>query len=669
MSSASLIKTPAEKVRVNGWVFYTSTALILLLTAILIIAPQEAGKLLGMAQAWLSRSFGWYYMVVIAAYLVFVVGLAFSSYGKLKLGSKQDTPDFSYGAWAGMLFSSGIGISLLYFGASEPLDHYFNPPEGVAGSHAAARQALQLTFLHWGLHGWAIYALVGLAVAYFAYRHNQPLALRSALYPLVGERWVKGAAGHAVDGFGMFVTLLGLVTNLGIGSMQVSSGLESLFGMAHSNTNLLIVIIVMSTVATIAAVSGVENGIRRLSNLNIVLFSGLLIFVLLFGPTLHLLNGFVQNIGDYLNGVVLKTFDLYVYENDAEKSDRWLGLWTLFYWAWWISWAPFVGMFIARISRGRTVRELVAGVLLIPLGFTLAWLSIFGNSALDLVMNHDAVALGKTALEQPSMAIYQLLEHYPASKVVIGVSIFVGFVLFLTPADSGAVMMANLSCKGGQVDEDAPHWLRIFWSAVITLVTIGLLFAGNFEAMQTMVVLAGLPFSVVLVFFMFGLHKAMRQDMQIENEQAELAARGRRGFSERLSALDLQPTQAIVQRYMDKQVSPALVEAAAQLRNLGLTVQTQLGKAKSLIGLRVEMEEGNPFVYEVSLDGYLAAPSESAQVEGAESEVRARYYRAEVYLHNGSQEYDLMGFTQEQITRDVLDQFESHRQLLGRVYS
>jgi len=524
MSTPSLIKTPHQKVRVNGVVFYTSTALILLLTAVLIAAPEAAGKMLGVAQEWLSRSFGWYYMVVIAAYLVFVVGLAFSSFGKLKLGTRDDTPDFSYGAWAGMLFSSGIGISLLYFGASEPLDQFFNPPEGVSGSNQAARQAVQLTFLHWGLHGWAIYALVGLAVAYFAYRHNQPLALRSALYPLVGERWVKGAAGHAVDGFGMFVTLLGLVTNLGIGSMQVSSGLEHLFGMQHSNTNLLIVILVMSTVATIAAVSGVENGIRRLSNLNIVLFSGLLMFVLLFGSTLHLLNGFVQNIGDYLNGVVLKTFDLYVYVGDDAKSERWLGLWTLFYWAWWISWAPFVGMFIARISRGRTVRELVAGVLLIPLGFTLAWLSIFGDTALDLVMNQGVAELGRTALTQPSMAIYQLLDQYPASKIVIGVSIFVGFVLFLTPADSGAVMMANLSCKGGDVDEDAPHWLRIFWSAVITLVTIGLLFAGNFEAMQTMVVLAGLPFSAVLVLFMFGLLKAMRKDIKVEKEQAEREA-------------------------------------------------------------------------------------------------------------------------------------------------
>lgn len=667
MSSASLTKPPAERVRVNRVVFYTSALLILSLTVLLIAVPDTAGRLLGVAQSWLTRSFGWYYMLVICGYLVFVVALAFSDFGKLKLGGKDDHPDFSYGAWAGMLFSSGIGISLLYFGASEPLDHYLNPPEGTPGSLEAARQGLQLTFLHWGLHGWAIYALVGLAVGYFAYRHNQPLALRSALFPLFGERWVKGGAGHAVDIFGMFVTLLGLVTNLGIGSMQVASGLEYLFGMDHSKTNLLVVILVMSGVATIAAVSGVENGIRRLSNLNIVLFSGLLLFVLMSGQTLHLLNGFVQNVGDYLNGFVLKTFDLYAYQPDGAKSERWLGLWTVFYWAWWISWGPFVGMFIARISKGRTVRELVAGVLLIPLGFTLAWLSIFGNTALDLVINQGAVELGRTAVEQPSMSIYHLLEYFPAARIVVGVAVFVGFVLFLTPADSGAVMMANLSCKGGHVDEDAPNWLRIFWSVVITLVTIGLLFAGNFEAMQTMVVLAGLPFSVVLVLFMFGLYKAMKQDVQIEQERAELAARGRRGFSERLTQLDLQPTQAVVQRFMDRHVSPALKDAAAQLGALGYTVESRLGQSRALMGLRVMMEEGNPFVYEVSLDGYQAPVSEA--LPDGEPEVRQRFYRAEVYLHDGSQEYDLMGFNSEQIVRDVLDQFESHRQILGRVYS
>ncbi len=498
MSTASPIKTN-EQVRLNPIVFFGSTALILVLTAALILYPDSAGALLGRIQAWLSHSFGWYYMLAIGAYLFFVAWVAFSRFGTLRLGEEHEKPDFSYGAWAGMLFSSGIGISLLYFAASEPIDHLYHPPEGVPGSPQAARQALQLTFLHWGLHGWAIYALVGLAVGYFAYRHRQPLALRSALYPILGERWVKGAAGHAVDCFGIFVTLLGLVTNLGIGALQVSSGLEYLTGMPHSKGTLLAVILAMSLVATLAAVSGVEKGIRRLSNLNIVLFSSLLLFVLVCGSTLELLNGFVQNLGDYLDGLVLKTFDLYVYTGaGAGKSEEWLGLWTLFYWAWWISWAPFVGMFIARISRGRSVRELVCGVLLIPLGFTLAWLSVFGNSALDLVMNHGATDLGKAALEQPSMSIYLLLEHYPLSKIVIGLSIFVGFVLFLTPADSGSVMLANLSRSGGELDEDAPNWLRILWSAVVTLVTIGLLFAGNFTAMQTVVVLAGLPFSAVL---------------------------------------------------------------------------------------------------------------------------------------------------------------------------
>ena len=506
-----------EQVRLNPIVFFGSTALILVLTAALILYPDSAGALLGRIQAWLSHSFGWYYMLAIGAYLFFVAWVAFSRFGTLKLGEEHEKPDFSYGAWAGMLFSSGIGISLLYFAASEPIDHLYHPPEGVPGSPQAARQALQLTFLHWGLHGWAIYALVGLAVGYFAYRHRQPLALRSALYPILGERWVKGAAGHAVDCFGIFVTLLGLVTNLGIGALQVSSGLEYLTGMPHSKGTLLAVILAMSLVATLAAVSGVEKGIRRLSNLNIVLFSSLLLFVLVCGSTLELLNGFVQNLGDYLDGLVLKTFDLYVYTGaGAGKSEEWLGLWTLFYWAWWISWAPFVGMFIARISRGRSVRELVCGVLLIPLGFTLAWLSVFGNSALDLVMNHGATDLGKAALEQPSMSIYLLLEHYPLSKIVIGLSIFVGFVLFLTPADSGSVMLANLSRSGGELDEDAPNWLRILWSAVVTLVTIGLLFAGNFTAMQTVVVLAGLPFSAVLILFMFGLHKAMRADYEAQ---------------------------------------------------------------------------------------------------------------------------------------------------------
>jgi len=502
-----------HKIRLNRPVFLSSALLIIAFTIIIIAFPQASTAWLSQAQVTLANSFGWYYMLVVAAYLGFIIWLAASPYGKIKLGEDDEQPAFSYGAWAGMLFSSGIGISLLYFGASEPMTHYLYPPQGLAATPAAASQAMTLTFLHWGLHGWAIYALIAVALGYFAYRHKQPLALRTALYPLLGER-VHGAAGHAVDCFGIVVTVLGLVSNLGIGSLQISAGLEHLFGLQNTHSTLLAVIIVMTIVATLAAISGIETGIRRLSNLNVVLFASLLIFALAMGPTLHLLNALIQNLGDYASNFIGKTFDLYAYDRPSD----WLGKWTLFYWAWWISWAPFVGLFIARISRGRTIREVVTGVLLLPLAFTLVWLSVFGNSALDLLISHGATELSQTALQQPAMTMYKLLAHYPFGTAMSGVAVFVGFVLFLTPADSGAVMLANLSVRGGSngndSEGDAPHWLRIFWSALIMAVTVGLMFADNISAIQTTIVLASLPFSVVLVLYMVCLLKSLRMEFK-----------------------------------------------------------------------------------------------------------------------------------------------------------
>lgn len=507
--SASVADHHPGKIKLNRPVFFSSALLTIVFTIVIIAFPHASTAWLSEAQTTLSNSFGWYYMLVVAAYLGFIVWLAISPYGKIKLGSDEEKPVFSYGAWAGMLFSSGIGISLLYFGASEPLTHYLHPPQGEAATPAAASQAMTLTFLHWGLHGWAIYALIAVALGYFAYRHNQPLALRTALYPLLGER-INGIAGHAVDCFGIVVTVLGLVSNLGIGALQISAGLEHLFGLQNSHSTLLAVIIVMTIVATLAAISGIEAGIRRLSNLNVVLFAGLLIFVLAMGPTLHLMNAMIQNLGDYINNFFGKTFDLYAYD----RPNGWLGKWTLFYWAWWISWAPFVGLFIARISRGRTIREVVTGVLLLPLAFTLAWLSVFGNSALDLLINHEAIELSRAALEQPAMTMYKLLARYPLGSMVSGVAIFVGFVLFLTPADSGAVMLANLSTRGPDEGADAPHWLRIFWSAVVMAVTAGLMFADNISAIQTAIVLASLPFSLVLTLYMVCLLKDLRREFK-----------------------------------------------------------------------------------------------------------------------------------------------------------
>lgn len=502
----------AHAARLNRPVFFGTAALVAVLTALMVAFPQGSKHWLDAAQLDVSRAFGWYYMLVIVACLVFVLWLGLSGHGHIRLGRDDEKPAFGYAAWVAMLFSAGIGIALLYYGAYEPLDHFLSPPGETGGSAHAARTAMTITFLHWGLHGWALYALMAVALGYFSYRKGLPLALRSALYPLLGDR-IHGWVGHLVDGCGILATLVSMVTNLGIGALMINSGLVYLFGLQPSTSLLLTLVGVMMVVATVAAVSGVEKGIAWLSKINVWLLCALLLFVLVCGPTLHLLDGLVQNTGDYLAAFIGKSFDMYLYD---ANSKRWSGAWTLFYWAWWIAWAPFVGLFIARISRGRTIRELVFGVMLIPLGFTLAWLSIFGNTAIDLVFNHDAARLGQMAQADPPMALFTLLEYLPATRFVAAAAVLIGFVLFLTPVDSGTLMIANLSMHGsGAEHEDAPIWLRLFWAAATTAVSMGLFLAGgsgSFASMQTAVVLCGLPFSVVLVFYMLGLSRALRAE-------------------------------------------------------------------------------------------------------------------------------------------------------------
>ena len=496
--------TGAEPVRLNTPVFFASGLVILLLGLLITLFPSSSQKWLHDAQIWVSDVFGWYYMLLMIVCMVFVFWLALSRFGFIKLGGADEAPLFSYPSWIAMLFSAGIGIALVYYGAYEPLDHFLQPPEGIGGTPEAARKAMAITFLHWGLHGWSLYALIATALAYFAYCRGLPLALRSALYPMFGER-IHGWVGHLVDSFGILVTVISMVTNLGIGALLVNSGLNYLFAVPQTSSVLLVLIVVMMIVATLAAVTGVEKGIAMLSNINVGFLCLLLLFVFLTGPTLNLLNGMLQNTGDYLTSIIGKSFDVYLYG----KARAWQGSWTLFYWAWWVAWAPFVGMFIARISKGRTIRELIFGVMLIPLGFTLAWLSIFGNTAINLVLELSNSLLGTVALADPPMAVFKLLEYLPYPPITAGFTILISFLLFLTPVDSGTLMIANLSSKGGTNSDDAPAWLRIFWAAVTTLVCAGLLYAGSFSAMQTAVVLCGLPFSVVIVLYIINLYKAL----------------------------------------------------------------------------------------------------------------------------------------------------------------
>lgn len=494
------------KISLNLPVFYGSSMVIILLSLLMILYPVNSQSWLNHAQVWMTEVFGWYYMLLMIISMVFVIYLAVSRFGNIKLGHYGCKPQFSFITWVAMLFSSGIGIALIYYGAYEPLDHFLQPPQGPGGTPAAARQAMAITFLHWGVHGWSLYALVATTLAYFSYCRGYPLSLRSALKPLFG-RQAEGWAGNLVDSFGILVTVISMVTNLGIGALLVSSGLHYLLDIPQSPRMMLILIVVMMTVAMFITLAGVEKGIALLSNINVGLLTLLLIYVFLTGPTLNLMNGMVQNTGDYITTLVGKSFDMYLYGT----ARHWQGVWTLFYWAWWVAWAPFVGLFIARISRGRTIRELIFGVMLIPLGFTLVWLSVFGNTAISLVLEQADSVLGTVALSDPPLSVFKLLGYLPFSDITTGLTIILSLILFLTPVDSGTLMIARLSTQGGGNTDDAPKWLRLFWGVVTTLVCAGLLYVGNFSAMQTAVVLCGLPFSVVILLYMLGLYRDLRQ--------------------------------------------------------------------------------------------------------------------------------------------------------------
>ncbi len=621
----------------------------------------------GRADLGLAQTVGWYYLLAMTLYLIFVVVTALSGYGKIKLGADHDEPEFSYLSWAGMLFAAGISITLFFFCVSEPLTHFLQPPQGEAGTQEAARQAMELLFLHWGLHGWGVFALVAMALAYFAYRHNLPLALRSALYPLIGKR-INGPIGYTVDCFGIIATVFGLGADMGFGVLQLNSGLDYLYAIPHTHPVQMALIVLMMGAAISVAVSGVDKGIRILSDINMLLACSLLLFVLFAGPTQHLLNTLVQNVGDYLGHLPGKSFDLYAYGGPSD----WLGSWTVFYWAWWIAWAPFVGLFIARISRGRTIREFVFGVLFIPLGFTLAWMSIFGNSALEQALG-GASELGRVAIEQPSMALYQMLQNYPWSRAVITVTVLVSFVFFVTSADSGTVVLSTLSAHGGSADDDGPKWLRVFWGSVTALVTGGLLFAGSIDALKSAVVLTSLPFSLILLLMMWGLHKAFYMESQRQRARSHslaplMSGNGKRsgGWKRRLSQAVHFPSRDEVYRFMNDVVRPAISEVSEVFREKGLAVDAQLDPGNASLSLEIGHGEQHRFLYQVLMRGYFTPSFARAGMGGLHLKNR-RYFRAEVHLAEGSQDYDLMGYTKEQIINDMLDQYERHLQFLHLV--
>ncbi|NKE09044.1 MULTISPECIES: choline BCCT transporter BetT [Kocuria] len=652
---------------VNWWVLIVTGLVVIAVSVWAMIDPVQAETAIGSVVGWVATNLGWFYVLTSTVVIVFVLIVAFGRAGNTKMGPDHSSPHFSLFTWTAMLFAAGIGIDLMFFSVAEPVSQYYAPPSGEGQTLEATRQAVVWTLFHYGITGWAMYALMGMAFGYFAFRHGLPLSIRSALYPLIGRR-VYGRAGDAVDIAALLGTIFGVATSLGIGVAQLNYGLYLMFGIPESTAAQAALIAVAVIMATISCVSGVDKGIRRLSELNVILAIALLLYILVTGQTAFILDALVNNLGDFVASFGGMTLNTFAYEDAGD----WMAGWTLFFWAWWIAWAPFVGLFLARISRGRTLREFVVATMTVPFAFILIMISVFGNSALAIVTGGND-AFGEVAMNQPERAFYSLLEQFPAAPAVIAVATVTGMLFYVTSADSGALVMSNFTSTIADPRQDGPTWLRIFWSVATGVLTLAMLIVGGITTLQNATLIIGLPFAVVMYLIMISLWKALRveisQSRSSDTSRASAVAgrsgRGTEGhWRRRLRRATSYPSPAQATRYLDQVAEPALLEIQREIRSEGglATVERLPVEAAGTdsLTLRVDMAPERDFMYQLYP---VAAPIPSFGRPDSRPTQDA-YVRLEVFSHTGSHEYDILDYSRDQIIDDVLDHYERHLEFL-----
>ncbi|MDT8357291.1 MAG: BCCT family transporter [Methanomicrobiaceae archaeon] len=484
-------------------VFLLSSAVILFFIAGGLLRPDLLNSASSAIHAAILNNFSWLYLLSGFFFLIFSVSLALSRFGHLKLGADTERPQYSFFGWIAMLFAAGMGIGLIFWGVSEPLLHILEPPLFLAPfSPDAAAFAMRYSFFHWGIHPWAIYTIVSLSIAYFSFRRGMPALISSCFYPLLGSR-VYGLQGVLIDVLAVFATVFGTATSLGFGALQIHAGFIHLYGISSAISVTIGIIVIATALFMASAILGVEKGVQVLSKINIVIAILLLTAILLLGSPPTLLNIFTSTLGGYINNLIDLSFQSYPFTGFEWSRD-----WTVFYWAWWISWSPFVGLFIARISRGRTIREFVLTVLSVPPLFTFIWFSVFGGSALNLELNQGA-GLTAVAGEDISLALFAFFEHYPASGLLSLVAILLLIVFFVTSADSATVVLASLTTQGSMI---VPLYKKIVWGVSLSAVAIILLMTGGLSALQIMAITAAFPFMIVMIILCYTLVLGMSQE-------------------------------------------------------------------------------------------------------------------------------------------------------------
>lgn len=484
-------------------VFWSSIAICLIIVIWGSFAPANLESLTNTATIFIADYFGWYYMLVIVSIIIFAIYLVFSRFGKVKLGKEDDEPEFSLLAWFAMLFSAGMGIGLVFFTTAEPISHAFiSSPSGEVGTDEAIQESLQYALFHWGFHGWALYATVALILAYFKFYKGAPGLISATLEPLFGEKIMRGKAGKVVDTLAIIATVVGVASTLGFGSAQIQGGLSFLFGTPETFLFQIIILAIATVLFIASAWSGLGKGIKHLSTANIVLAFVLVLLLFIVGPTMYILNMFTSTIGNYLSNIVNMSFQL----RPLNESGRtWLNDWTIFYWAWWISWAPFVGMFIARVSKGRTVKQFILGVMLAPTLVTLIFFSVFGVSALNLEQ-HGIAMISDFSIETSTFGV---LQHYPMGSILSFITIFVIAIFFITSADSATFVLGMFSTAGRLNPANA---VKITWGLALSSMAAIVVYSGGVQGFQNLLIIAALPFSVIVILMAASFYKDIKRE-------------------------------------------------------------------------------------------------------------------------------------------------------------
>ncbi|TPG96000.1 BCCT family transporter [Haemophilus haemolyticus] len=648
----------------NPLVIGATLFFVVLLVAMILIVPEQTQTLLNAAKSGIFANFSWFYVLAFSVFLGFLVILSVSNLGNIKLGNDEEEPDFGFLSWLAMLFAAGMGVGLMFFGVAEPLTHYLSDITTGSAEHKQ-QEALLHTLFHWGIHAWAVYGTIALSLAYFGFRYKLPLALRSCFYPLLKER-INGKLGDLIDIMALLATLFGIITTLGFGASQLGAGLHQLGWISKNSFSLQIVVIaVVMSLATFSAISGIGKGVKILSELNLTLAFCLLIFVLVAGPTLYLLSAFSDNIGTYLSNLVQLSFKTYVYE---QEHTGWFSGWTILYWAWWCSWAPFVGLFIARISKGRTIREFIFGVLVIPSMFGILWFTVFGNTAIWLNDGEAAGTLGQM-ISSPETLLFKFLDYLPLSGVTGLVSLVVISLFFITSADSGIYVLNNIASRDKSLA--APRWQAVMWGVLMSVVAIVLMQSGGLANLQAMTLLVALPFAMLMLLMCFSLWKGLNADKKYFDTKVNPTSIFWTGdkWKERLEQMMNQTQEKDILRFLKHTVLPAMRELRQELiskYDLSVQINTLFDQDEPAVELVIQKELMRDFMYGVKSIGREVS-EQLINDDNLPHIQHSMTYEPYTYFFDGRVGYDVQYMDQDELIADMLKHYERYLSLLDDV--